>query len=223
MLAPAAFATSVPWRFQTRRWTCLSSQASREGGPSARSCHKVCLDADRGLLYTLGGYIDPVMRGDVPTMCDFYVYDVERRVWTCLSQDVAGDGGPGLIYDHQMCFHAERRTIYVFGGRCVPMCAHLYRTGHLPARQSLVGSRSRRGRGKRLPQRRRRAGQSTRGPVMGPRTTTVGSTATTFQRVNGASSVQTKGKRLSRPRFDHGREEKRAGVGGFAPDLVRLG
>ena len=122
MLAPAAFATSVPWRFQTRRWTCLSSQASREGGPSARSCHKVCLDADRGLLYTLGGYIDPVMRGDVPTMCDFYVYDVERRVWTCLSQDVAGDGGPGLIYDHQMCFHAERRTIYVFGGRCVPMC-----------------------------------------------------------------------------------------------------
>ena len=84
--------------------------------------------------------------------CDFYVYNVELKRWTCLrcaladrvpptpsgrsltthalaclgvrdgvdgrcSKDVAADGGPGLIYDHQMCYHGERDTIYVFGGR----------------------------------------------------------------------------------------------------------
>lgn len=29
------------------------------------------------------------------------------------------DGGPDLIYDHQMCMDAEKQMLYVFGGRTV--------------------------------------------------------------------------------------------------------
>ena len=102
---------------QTEQWTCLSTAVSASGGPTPRSCHKICLDRRRGLIYTLGGYVDPEHRLNQPMPCDFYVYDIERARWTCLSKDVAADGGPGLIYDHQMCYHGGRDSIYVFGGR----------------------------------------------------------------------------------------------------------
>lgn len=33
-----------------------------QGGPSARSCHKVCLDYNHKQMFTLGRYLDPSMR-----------------------------------------------------------------------------------------------------------------------------------------------------------------
>ena len=34
--------------------------------------------------------------------CDFYSYSIERNLWTLLSSDTAIDGGPRLLYDHQV-------------------------------------------------------------------------------------------------------------------------
>ena len=33
-----------------------------QGGPSARSCHKMCLDVERQQLFTLGRYVDSAQR-----------------------------------------------------------------------------------------------------------------------------------------------------------------
>ena len=35
-----------------------------QGGPSARSCHKICLDTKRHTLYTLGRYLDSETRAN---------------------------------------------------------------------------------------------------------------------------------------------------------------
>ena len=44
------------------QWTCISRDTSKEGGPSARSCHKMCLDPYRKKIYTLGRYLDSIIR-----------------------------------------------------------------------------------------------------------------------------------------------------------------
>lgn len=44
------------WRFEVDRsvWVCLSHDTELDGGPSARSCHKICIDCEHGKIYTLG-------------------------------------------------------------------------------------------------------------------------------------------------------------------------
>ena len=56
------------WAFsaETARWTCLSRDTELSGGPCARSCHKMCLDGKRKLIYTLGRYLDSEMRNSTP-------------------------------------------------------------------------------------------------------------------------------------------------------------
>lgn len=101
----------------SREWDCLSRNTSEEGGPSARSCHKVCLDPDRKQMFTLGRYLDPASRTSAMLKCDFYMYDIESRRWTLITEDTQAMGGPQLIFDHQMAIDVEQQTIYVFGGR----------------------------------------------------------------------------------------------------------
>ncbi|XP_046388437.1 muskelin [Ischnura elegans] len=98
-------------------WTLLSMDTEAQGGPSARSCHKVCLDPERRQLFTLGRYVDSQYRYPENLKSDFYVYDIERDHWTLITEDTASMGGPQLIFDHQMCMDVEKQTIYVFGGR----------------------------------------------------------------------------------------------------------
>jgi hypothetical protein len=52
------------WQFtvQTLRWDCLSTDTSQEGGPSGRSCHKMCLDSGSQQLFLLGRYLSPSSR-----------------------------------------------------------------------------------------------------------------------------------------------------------------
>lgn len=52
------------WAFYvpTGDWVCLSRDTEAEGGPSARSCHKMCLDPERKKIFTLGRYLDSAMR-----------------------------------------------------------------------------------------------------------------------------------------------------------------
>uniref|UniRef100_A0A224Z4H8 Muskelin n=1 Tax=Rhipicephalus zambeziensis TaxID=60191 RepID=A0A224Z4H8_9ACAR len=107
------------WSYQTSTgvWTCLSRDTEAEGGPSARSCHKICLDPERKKIFTLGRYLDSSARSTDCLKSDFYVYDIERNKWTLITDDTAAMGGPKLIFDHQMCMDVERNTIYVFGGK----------------------------------------------------------------------------------------------------------
>ncbi|XP_065830322.1 muskelin-like [Oscarella lobularis] len=108
------------WQYhlESQEWECLSLDTEKEGGPCARSCHKMCLDWKRRKLYTFGRYYDstPVETSN-DSLGDLYLYDLATRKWTLLSADTSLEGGPGLVIDHQMCIDSENETIYVFGGK----------------------------------------------------------------------------------------------------------
>ncbi len=71
-------------------------------GPSARSCHKMCIDSQRRQIYTLGRYLDSSVRNSKSLKSDFYCYDIDANTWTLLSEDTSADGGPKLVFDHQV-------------------------------------------------------------------------------------------------------------------------
>ncbi|RWS09436.1 muskelin-like protein [Dinothrombium tinctorium] len=96
-------------------WICISKDTSLEGGPSARSCHKMCLDPQRKKIFLLGRYLDSAIHYFFQS--DFYVYDTEANKWQLITDDTAAMGGPKLVFDHQMCLDVEKNTLYVFGGR----------------------------------------------------------------------------------------------------------
>lgn len=73
-----------------------------QSGPSARSCHKMCIDSQRRQIYTLGRYLDSSVRNSKSLKSDFYRYDIDANTWTLLSEDTSADGGPKLVFDHQV-------------------------------------------------------------------------------------------------------------------------
>lgn len=73
-----------------------------QSGPSARSCHKMCIDSQRRQIYTLGRYLDSSVRNSKSLKSDFYCYDIDANTWTLLSEDTSADGGPKLVFDHQV-------------------------------------------------------------------------------------------------------------------------
>ncbi|GFO15470.1 muskelin [Plakobranchus ocellatus] len=105
------------YHLPSQTWVCLSHDTERDGGPSARSCHKMCLDYEKKQIFTLGRYLDPSMRSPDRLKCDFHMYDIDSHQWTFITEDTAAMGGPRLIFDHQMVIDIEHQTIYVFGGR----------------------------------------------------------------------------------------------------------
>lgn len=76
--------------------------SSPQSGPSARSCHKMCIDSQRRQIYTLGRYLDSSVRNSKSLKSDFYRYDIDANTWTLLSEDTSADGGPKLVFDHQV-------------------------------------------------------------------------------------------------------------------------
>lgn len=102
-----------------------------QNGPSARSCHKMCIDSQRRQIYTLGRYLDSSVRNSKSLKSDFYRYDIDANTWTLLSEDTSADGGPKLVFDHQVpgiSFHLNNpdalagKLIYIFTS-----CNHLPR------------------------------------------------------------------------------------------------
>ena len=89
----------------------------RQGGPEPRSCHKICFDPVRKVIYTLGKYVDPDSRPNIPLESDFWKFDIVSLKWTRISAHTASEGGPELIYDHQMLVDPDSGILYVFGGR----------------------------------------------------------------------------------------------------------
>ncbi|CAI8048563.1 Muskelin [Geodia barretti] len=124
------------WQFtvETLRWDCLSTDTSQEGGPSGRSCHKMCLDSGSQQLFLLGRYLSPSSRSPLsPTNIpgDFFRYSIADRMWQLLSADTHAQGGPHLIYDHQMTFDPITFTLYVFGGRVLTSCSAVDSADHV--------------------------------------------------------------------------------------------
>jgi muskelin len=109
------------WQFDigANRWQQLAEDTSLSGGPGPRSCHKICYDHSAKIIYTLGKYVDPDNRDPANLQADFYAYHVASGIWKLLSTDTYCQGGPQLIYDHQMCLDADHDAIYVFGGRTI--------------------------------------------------------------------------------------------------------
>lgn len=105
------------YNIASNKWTIICKDTEAVGGPSARSCHKMCLDPERRQLFTLGKYLDAEYRTPENLKSDFFVYDIESNKWTQISEDTGAVGGPQLIFDHQMSMDVEKRTIYIFGGR----------------------------------------------------------------------------------------------------------
>ncbi|KAI8376660.1 Muskelin N-terminus-domain-containing protein [Choanephora cucurbitarum] len=111
------------WSFDIKRnqWTLLSEDTQLQGGPSARSCHKICFDPASQSIFVLGRYVEPLQVTNVnqPLESDFYRYYTGLNQWIKISDHTAFEGGPELIFDHQMCMDSNGETLYVFGGRTV--------------------------------------------------------------------------------------------------------
>ncbi|KAI9473714.1 MAG: Muskelin N-terminus-domain-containing protein [Benjaminiella poitrasii] len=100
-------------------WYLISMDTEEQGGPSACSCHKICFDPNSRSIFILGRYVEArnVMQQQLES--SFYRYYIESDKWVKIQNDTAKEGGPNLIFDHQMAIDAESQIIYVFGGRIV--------------------------------------------------------------------------------------------------------
>eukprot|EP00835_Amoeboradix_gromovi_P000588 NODE_21_length_38511_cov_0.503306.p6 type:complete len:616 gc:universal NODE_21_length_38511_cov_0.503306:20490-22337(+) len=98
-------------------------------GPSPRSCHKMIYNPNDNSLYTIGKYIDQDSRSTSNLNADFYKFDCSSNEWTCLSNNTASEGGPGLLFDHQMVLDVKRNQLYVFGGKVVVLTSETQYSG----------------------------------------------------------------------------------------------
>ncbi|KAI8979000.1 Muskelin N-terminus-domain-containing protein [Pilobolus umbonatus] len=109
------------WEYDIEKniWNIISHNTLVDGGPSARSCHKLCYDPKDHSIFVLGRYVEPQAAGLGPVECDFFRYYIEYNEWIQISQNTSLEGGPELIFDHQMCIDHQNAMLYVFGGRIV--------------------------------------------------------------------------------------------------------
>lgn len=107
------------WCYDIKRnvWSLVHERADRFGGPGPRSCHKMLYDPCNSHIFTLGRYMDSERRNMQPLQSDFYLFDTVAKTWLLICDDTSQSGGPGLLFDHQMCIDVAKRMIYVFGGR----------------------------------------------------------------------------------------------------------
>ncbi|KAI8368114.1 Muskelin N-terminus-domain-containing protein [Radiomyces spectabilis] len=107
------------YNISEQRWRLLSSDTREKGGPTPRSCHKICFDPVSRSIFVLGRYVESLAISDTALESDFYRYYVDFDQWTKISHNTAQEGGPELIFDHQMCVDSKEETLYIFGGRIV--------------------------------------------------------------------------------------------------------
>ncbi|KAI7900702.1 Muskelin N-terminus-domain-containing protein [Cokeromyces recurvatus] len=109
------------WYYDIRQnqWHLISMNTENQGGPSPRSCHKICFDSVSKSIYVLGRYVESEDITDQELHSDFYQYHIENDKWIKIHDNTANEGGPELLFDHQMCIDTEKQILYVFGGRIV--------------------------------------------------------------------------------------------------------
>lgn len=77
-----------------------------------------------------------------------FLLNTDGRIgqWECISRDTESNGGPKLIFDHQMVLDSDTRKIYVFGGKVIrpdgrpPLPGDSNTDGSLNAKTSLSGN-----------------------------------------------------------------------------------
>ncbi|KAG8903006.1 hypothetical protein FRB99_003839 [Tulasnella sp. 403] len=114
------FADLWAYSIQEHRWSLVSADVSKDGGPDGRNCHSMIFDSKTGGIYILGKYIDNFAGREVDPKCfksDFWKYSVRTRRWTRISEDTAAEGGPPVICNHCMVVDSENGLIVVFGGQ----------------------------------------------------------------------------------------------------------
>lgn len=113
------------WLFDIKNenWKQISSSTFLDKGPSARSCHRMVFDNLKKKIFIYGRY----KATQVKKNNKLYEYDVLKNKWDNFIIDDEIDekenikkGGPGQIYDHQMCIDSENQIIYIFGGIKIP-------------------------------------------------------------------------------------------------------
>ncbi|KFH65087.1 hypothetical protein MVEG_08568 [Podila verticillata NRRL 6337] len=114
------------YHISSQKWILISADTAQQGGPGARSCHKICYSPQHRALFLLGKYVDPVNRNLVDLSSDFWRFDIDPQSpphgrWVKICANTAAMDGPELIYDHQMCLDPLSQTLYVFGGRVVQL------------------------------------------------------------------------------------------------------
>ncbi|KAF9933335.1 hypothetical protein FBU30_005738 [Linnemannia zychae] len=119
------------YHIPSQTWILISADTSLQGGPSARSCHKICYSPQHQALFLLGKYVDPDNRNKVDLCSDFWRFDIDPSSpphgrWTKICDNTAVVNGPELIYDHQMCLDPVSQTLYIFGGRVVHLDKNIH-------------------------------------------------------------------------------------------------
>ena len=122
------------WLWRGSSWTLLSPTPTNESlapgtVPSPRSCHKMVYNPNDNCLYIFGKYVDQESRSTANLNADFYKFNLNTNTWVALSMDTQSEGGPQLLFDHQMVIDTKRNQLYVFGGKCVVMSAETTYSG----------------------------------------------------------------------------------------------
>lgn len=188
------------WSFHipTQKWTLISGNAAEDGGPTARSCHKMTLDQERRQIFMLGRYIDSSTRTLQNTKSDFYLYDLNSARWTLITDDTSGMGGPKLIFDHQQVLDTAKRVLYVFGGRVLTCSNVSGSAGSLsPVSQTSLDNAAE------FVTPYSNVGVSSTSTSQWTTTTTTMAAAATFPSATGMSSPRTSSNASSSARADH--------------------
>lgn len=105
------------WAFdiKSNTWELIHQNSELHNGPTPRACHKMIYDPVSSQIFMLGRYCANKTKDYIKS--DFYLFDTNTRNWCLVMDDTSEENGPNLIYDHQICIDAEKRTIFVFGGK----------------------------------------------------------------------------------------------------------
>ena len=113
------------WMFDILKdeWKLISNSTGKQKGPSARSCHRMVFDNNKRRIY-IYGRIKKVQENKNNKL---YEYDVEKEIWIVHEllnkydkvTDSIVNGGPGQVYDHQMCIDSVNQKLFIFGGTCL--------------------------------------------------------------------------------------------------------
>lgn len=61
----------------------------RQGGPGARSCHKLCFDPQTRSIYVLGRFLESWAVAALKPEADFYRYRIDEIRWEKISGNTA--------------------------------------------------------------------------------------------------------------------------------------
>jgi hypothetical protein len=95
--------------FDNGKWTLLSEDTQKDGGPQFVSNLEMCIDSENQILYTFGGHFRSVYES-------LYKYDIRQKLWTKLKTDLTNGMPLKLRTECTMLFHPVRNQLFILGG-----------------------------------------------------------------------------------------------------------